>query len=115
MIQYEKRMRDMRKAFIQGQWAWGAKAEAGHRAQDVEFKSCWVTVVSRAMNAEDDASRRSVTRRDFEPIDIRRNASGKWKSLHEACARYLRGDHCSQGTLRQYSLNSGGGQRDVRH
>ena len=108
-------MRDMRKAFIQGQWAWGANSKAGHRAQDIEFKGCRVAIVRRAMNAEDDASRRSITRRDFVPIDIRRDASGKRRDLQEVRARYVGSDHCTQCALRQYGPNSAGGQRGVRH
>lgn len=115
MIQDEERIRDMQKAFIQSQCARGAEAKTGHRSQDIEFQGCRMTIMPGSMNAEDNACRRAAPGCDFEPIDIRRNASGKRKSLHETCARYVRGDHCAQNTLRQNSLNSGGGQRDVRH
>jgi len=66
----------MRKAIIQGQWAWGVDSKGGHRAQDIEFKGCRVAIVRRAVNAEDDGFLDAVCRCDFEAVDLGGYASG---------------------------------------
>jgi hypothetical protein len=70
MIQDEKRMRNVRLTFIQGQHVWRAEAKSGHRSQDIEFQGCRMTIMVRPMNAKDDASRRTVPGCDFQPINI---------------------------------------------
>lgn len=101
MIENEKGIRDVLKAFVQSQWARGADPEPGHRTQDIELKRCCVTIVIRAMNTQDDALTPAVFRLDFEPIDFCRNPTGKRICLNEASIRKVSYDRRFQSGLRQ--------------
>jgi hypothetical protein len=115
MFEDQKRVWNVRTAFIQGQYARGTQSKARHRAQDIELKSCWMTIVTRAMNAQNGASRCAVSRHYLQPIDVCGNPSGKPACLYELRTSHVRSNRCLQNIVLQYALNLGALWRDGRH